>query len=405
MGFFDKLTRALPGSLGQRLEETRKDLSQLARTITGEKAPPFRQKEGKPEQEAAPEPSASKLLHARRLRVCEVRRETRDAVTLVLEDASGGALHFTPGQFFTLLVSVGGETLRRAYSVSSAPAELPRVAITVKRVDKGRASTHLNEAVREGDVLEALGPSGNFAVEPDAAAARELVLLGGGSGITPLYSIARAVLAVEPGTRVSLVYGNRGLEDVIFRDALAALEREHAGRFVLRHVLQSPPEGWTGGVGMLDAATAAAQLEALAPTAAAEYFVCGPEPMMKAAREALLARGVAAEKIHEERFVNPEAKAPASSEQGPHPFVVKLGGKRHELTVKEGATLLETGLAAGLDMPFSCAMGGCGACRVRKTAGEVTMEEPNCLSQSEASEGYILACVSRPRGPVSVEVE
>ncbi|WP_434421003.1 2Fe-2S iron-sulfur cluster-binding protein [Nannocystis pusilla] len=343
-------------------------------------------------------------LGSRRVRVAEIRRETADAVTLLLED--GAPFDFRAGQYFTLCVEIDGETVRRAYSASSMPGDT-RLALTIKRVTGGRCSSHVNERVRVGDALEIIGPSGTFAVSVDPSTRRELVLVAGGSGITPIVSIARTVLAHEPGSRVVLLYGNRGAQDIIFAEALEQLRSDHAERLQVRHVLQHPPEDWAGGRGLLDEATLRGELGRIAPSSAAHYFVCGPEPMLLGARRALAALGVEARRIHEERF-SPPRRSPASKRTVRRrlPLLVEQSGQRIGATeVAPGKTLLEAGLAAGLPMPFSCAMGNCGECRVRLKSGEVELDEPNSLSAEERGQGYVLACVARPLTATTVEIE
>jgi ring-1,2-phenylacetyl-CoA epoxidase subunit PaaE len=352
----------------------------------------------------APPPSSSALsaLHLRKLRVAAVVRETADAVSLVFEDPGGVPIRFAPGQFFTLHVHIGDEVHKRAYSASSSALDPARVAVTIKRVHDGRVSRHLVANVQEGDLIEVHGPSGVF-VPTSSSAPRTLVLVGGGSGITPLSSITRTLLASEPQTRIVLIYGNRGSDDIIFKAALEALAAEHAGRLTVRHVLQTPPPEWTGGSGLLDAVALGRELDALpkGSTAGAEYFLCGPAPMMASARACLEGRGVPATEIHEERFVSAHAAVGPKDAQ---PITVHMSGEDYELVVPSGKTVLETALDAGVDMPFSCTVGGCGACRVLLTSGTVAMDEPNCLSPQERADGYVLACSSRPTSRCTFEV-
>jgi uncharacterized protein len=342
-------------------------------------------------------------LRGRSVRVAEIRRETADAVTLLLED--GAPFLFRAGQYFTLCLQIDGEKVRRAYSASSLPGEL-RLALTIKRVKGGRCSSHVNERVRVGDSLEVIGPSGTFGVDPHPTLPRELVLLAGGSGITPIASIARAVLAHERESRVILIYGNRRRSDIIFAEALEQLSVEHGERFQLRHVLQHPPDDWCGGGGLLDEGTMRRELERSGPSAEAHYFVCGPEPMLKAARRALEALGIERERIHEERFSPPGRRASERVVNRKLAMLVYQSGR--ELGTAEvavGKTLLEAGLDAGLPMPFSCAMGNCGECRVKLTSGEVRLDEPNSLTARERAQGYVLACVARPLSPTTIELE
>ncbi|WAS91440.1 2Fe-2S iron-sulfur cluster-binding protein [Nannocystis punicea] len=342
-------------------------------------------------------------LGTRKVRVVAVRRETPEAVTLLLED--GAPFHFRAGQYFTLCLDIDGEKVRRAYSASSMPGE-PRLALTIKRVAGGRCSSHVHERVRAGDSIELIGPSGSFAIEHRPTASRELVLIAGGSGITPIASIAQTVLAHEPSSRIALLYGNRSRPDVIFAVTLERLRSEHGARFRLRHVLEQPPEDWSEGTGVLDEATLRVELERLGPSPDAHFFVCGPEPMMKAARRAFEALAVQPHRIHEERFSPPRRSPNRRAADRRLPLLVEQAGQRIGATeVPAGKTLLEAGLDAGLPLPFSCAMGNCGECRVKLTAGEVEMDEPNSLTQAERDRGYVLACVARPLSPTTIEIE
>ena len=403
--------RVLPRALAERYTALKRDAAMLAGTLAGRNPPPLVARRERSRPVTVLSPATAPGLHARPLRVARVVRETADVVTLVLEDPTGAPISFLPGQFFTVLITVDGQPLRRAYSASCAPGAegASRVALTIKRVPGGRVSNHLNDHAVQGMPLEVLGPSGAFTPEPSGGEPRHLVLLAGGSGITPLMSIARAVLATEPATHVSLVYGNRREADVIFREALDALARERPGRFVLRHVLAEPPVGWDGGVGLMDRHRVEEELAVLPihPGEPAAYFVCGPEGMMREARAALLARGVPPERIREERFTQPHLRpaTPAVPEgTGPAAVEVHLRGTVRHVSAPAGGTLLEAGLGAGLPMPYSCAMGGCGACKVTLRSGEVRMEEPNCLTGEERARGQVLACVARPVTAVTVEV-
>jgi ring-1,2-phenylacetyl-CoA epoxidase subunit PaaE len=386
------------------LGQLRRDVVTAAKALVGHHPPPLVRARSKPALASAPAPAHM----PRPMRVTRLVRETADAVTVVLEPTAGEPVAFAAGQFFTLHVRLpDGEVAKRAYSASSTPLDASGVSVTVKRVADGRVSTHVVEQLREGDVIDVLGPSGSFTPQP-ARGARRLLLVGGGSGITPLMSIARTHLATEPETRVVLVYGNRAREDVIFHDALEALAREHApaSRFVVRHVLESPPAGWTGGIGRLDGAALERELSALglADALPTEYFLCGPDPMMHAARAFLTGRGVAHASLHEERFVSAHAPRAVTPASVAHAVTVRSRAGAQRLVVEPGHTVLEAAFAARVEMPFSCTVGGCGACRVRLVDGDIAMDEPNCLTPEERADGYVLACMSRPGGPCTLEV-
>jgi ferredoxin-NADP reductase len=370
---------------------------------------------GQPERGASSrdeEEQAKGLLATRSLEIVALARETADAISLVLADPEGEPVEFVPGQFFTVLVTVDGEALRRAYSLSSCAQEQERVRITIKRVAGGKVSNYLNDHARVGQRLRVLGPSGAFTLRPDEAKARRLMMIAGGSGITPIMAILRSLLAVEPRTQVALLYGNRGVDDIIFKRELDHLFAAHADRLHVRHVLSRPPAGaWEGGAGLLDELTVERELVGLESLgllgADHEYFVCGPEGMMQAVRGVLRARDVAPRKIHEERFSQPQLRprvrrdssgGDAAPADEPRAVVVRRGGlPATRYLVEPGQTVLEGGLASGVPLRYSCAMGGCGACKVTLAEGEVEMEEPNCLTAAERARGEVLACVCYPR--------
>ncbi len=401
----DTFVAALGRRWSARLRQTQRDLRMITRAVRGERARPLvdRRPGGRP----VPAPPAvtpiARSLTPRPVTIVEVVRETADAVSLYLAPEDGSKLTHLPGQFLTFDVEVGGKVLRRAYSLANAALPDARPYVTVKRVVGGRVSNHLNDHAAPGHTLHVLGPSGDFVVRPEAGQQRKLVLIAGGSGITPVVSIAETVLATESSSQVVLIYGNRTWEDVIFGRRLEALARRYAPRFILDHVLEEADNDWTGGRGKLDAHVTAERLDAVGLTGEdVQYYVCGPPPMRKAVRQALSERGIA--DIHEERFQSPEDRAEHDAALSTQPVTLLSEGRVVRARAEAGQTLLEAGLTAGLDMPFSCAMGGCGACRVRLHEGEVRADEPNCLTERERAEGYVLACCTRPLTPVRVEL-
>lgn len=320
-------------------------------------------------------------------------------VSLVLADPTGTPIEFAPGQFFTLVVPVEGELLRRAYSASSRPGELDgRVRVSVKRIAGGKVSETLVGTARPGQMLTVLGPSGSFG--PSASSTpRHLTLLAGGSGITPMMSIVASLLQGEPHTSIDLVFGNRRERDVPFRDELSALERAHGARFHVTYVLSDPGEAYSGIRGLLTGEVLGRALEGR--PASDGYYVCGPEPMREATRRFLRERGVHDAHIFEEVFASPKRKSAAASV--PVELTVVVRGEKKRALQQVGKTLLEAGLAAGIDMPYSCAMGGCGACKVHVVAGETT-EDGAALTAAERAAGYALACVDRATGPCTLEI-
>ncbi|MFD9701037.1 2Fe-2S iron-sulfur cluster-binding protein [Lentzea sp. NPDC059081] len=308
----------------------------------------------------------------REVRVAEVRRETPDAVTLVLED--GDPFDFRPGQFFTLV----SDGLRRPYSASSAPGG--RLEVTVKQV--GRFSAHVH-SLAVGDRVSVRGPSGAFHLEPGhLEPGYDAAMVAAGSGITPMMSMIRAVLA-KPAGRVALLYSNRTVEDTIFEAELGRLEKLHPDRLSVTHVL-------TSREGRLDADRIR---QWAADLIDARFYLCGPEPLMDTARQAIKALGVAPDRVHAERYTTVPVVTASTT---PQRLLVESGGEPVGTAVVEpGQTLLDAGLAAGLPMPYSCTVGSCGDCVVKLRAGEVTQEEPD---------GRVRTCTSAPLTDVTLDV-
>ncbi len=397
----------LPKGIANRVRTATGDIAMLgSRLILGKTPPPLIERPQAVPGAVVSLPRQTPDM-ARPVKVVDVVRETANAVSIFLTEEDGSPIEFKPGQFLSVDVTVDGQTLRRAYSLANACLPGVPVHITVKRMANGRASNYLNDTIQPGDTLSVLGPSGNFTVEPRAVNERHFVMLAGGSGITPIMSLLETILHHEKGSKVTLIYGNRAWDDIIFCERLARLAEELGDRLVVDHVLEDPPKDWSGGRGLLSSDVLAERFNALGieDDGLLRYFVCGPTPMMEAAQQTLQQRGVAAARIAEERFTRPEDRHAGLGSGKVELVVVSTGGNDHGVQVAPGQTILEAALAAGLDMPFSCAMGGCGACRVRKRSGDIQVEEPNCLSRSERDRGYVLTCVGRPLTQSRIEIE
>lgn len=351
--------------------------------------------------------SSLALMHPDSMKVLHVIHETADAVSLVLARMDKRDITFIPGMFFTIIVTIDGKEHRRAYSISSSSLEHDIVRITIKRIKDGLVSGWINQHVAEGDVLRVLGPSGTFTLMPDAGKTRQFLLVGGGSGITPLMSIAKSVLATEPETTIHLLYGSRSQDEIIFLDELKSLQKTYSARFKVRHVLENPPENWRGGKGRLDREKFASELKRLKIDAthdALSLYMCGPEPMMDGVRAVMLANGMHLRNIHQERFT-PAPNKKDTLHYKAQKLTILANGKKWEGTSSPGETLLESGLSLSAEMVFSCTMGGCGRCRVKILEGEIDMDEPNCLMPEERKEKYVLACISRAMTAVTFEVD
>lgn len=327
-----------------------------------------------------------------RLQVAAVIEETADSRSLVLDVPAelGARFAYLPGQFLGFRVTLEGQRLTRCYSMSSSPDCDAQPRVTVKRVAGGRVSNWFNQQVRVGDWLEVLPPAGQFHLRPGE---HELVLFGGGSGITPVFSILKSALLTST-RRITLVYANRDEASVIFRDELRELAKAHSERLQVIHVLDSV-QGYLseGEVRQL-----------LRGHAGAEFYICGPGPFMDTVEQALLGSGEDPRRIHLERFVSPadgpaEAEVVAAAAAGPQQveLQVQLDGQQHSLVYRPGDTLLQSCLAAGLEAPFSCEEGFCGACMCKVEEGEVRLLRNDVLTPAELAEGWTLACQGRPQ--------
>ncbi|MFF8807771.1 2Fe-2S iron-sulfur cluster-binding protein [Streptomyces omiyaensis] len=344
-----------------------------------------------PTSEPPAAPAAGTPTH--RLRIVEVVAETPDARSLVLRPSPESAARFAhrPGQFLTLKLPGEDGPVARCYSLASSPHTGEPLKVTVKRVAGGYGSNWVCDHLAAGDEVEALPPAGTFT--PDSLD-RDLLLVAGGSGITPVLSIAKSVLAAGTG-RIVLLYANRDETSVIFRDELRELTAAHPGRLLVVHWLES-----LQGLPVPERLAAA-----LAPYAAREAFLCGPGPLMDAAEQALRTLGTPGGRVHRERFFSlsgdvfgtPLPARDADPEDAAAGAVtVELDGAARTVAWPPGAPLLDALLAAGVDAPYSCREGACSACTCRVVSGEVRMARNEVLDDRDLADGYVLACQALP---------
>jgi ferredoxin-NADP reductase len=334
-----------------------------------------------------------------------VVRETHDASSFVLDvpDDLAATFQYRPGQFCTFRVPVDGVEQVRSYSMSSAPGIDADLTVTVKRVAGGLVSNWFLDHVGAGDVVDVTKPAGVFC--PQDGADRPVLGFCGGSGVTPVMSITKHVLA-HTGRSVRLLYANRDRASVIFDAAFGALGEANPEQLEVRHHLDDA-----------DGFLIADDIRSFvgADAAGADCYVCGPGPFMDLVESALVDLGVSADRIFIERFLVEQqekdvaAVAPAGPDTEAHPpgeVTVILGAKRTVVKYQPGDTLLETARRGGLRPPFSCEAGNCATCMAFLKEGSVRMRANNALTPEEVEEGWVLTCQSLPSGQtVVVEYE
>jgi ring-1,2-phenylacetyl-CoA epoxidase subunit PaaE len=312
---------------------------------------------------------------------------------------------FRAGQHLTLRAEIDGEEVRRNYSLCTAPHESD-LMVTVKRIAGGLFSNWVGTHLKAGDEIDVMPPHGSFTTNFDPGAARHYVAFAGGSGITPVMSLIRTALSVEPRSRFTLFYGNRDSTSIIFLEALAALKDRHMGRLEIFHFLDREDGDIDLFNGMLDRQRCDEAIAHLIeePKAVSDWFICGPGPMMDAAEAALVERSVERDRIHIERFTADRLSAALAAqmaelqEQAAGLTVsVTLDGRTRRVEFTE-ANILDSARAAGLPAPFACKAGVCATCRAKVTRGKVEMAARYGLTDEEVAAGYVLTCQSVPSG-------
>ena len=338
--------------------------------------------------------------------VCRaVTEETHDVRSFHFGADRPCRFRFEPGQFLTLELLISSETVFRCYTISSPPTRPETLSITTKRVRGGPISNWLHDNMRPGMHLRAVGPSGTFVLPPAPGA--PLLLLSGGSGVTPLMSMARTLFDRSEDRDVVFVHSARSPRDIIFRDELALMARR-LPRLRVAHVVEGTEgePGWPGLVGRLDARA----LGLLAPDfMTREVYCCGPAPYMAGVRALLDQAGFDRSRYHEESFdfealpdaVHEEvADAEAVTEAT---FSVTFAKSGKVVACPPGTTVLAAAKAAGLRLPSSCTRGVCGTCKSRMLSGRVDMQHGGGIRQREVDQGMVLICCSRPLEDLVIE--
>jgi ring-1,2-phenylacetyl-CoA epoxidase subunit PaaE len=333
------------------------------------------------------------------------------AVSLHIPPELRETFAFEPGQFLTLRTSIGGQDVRRSYSISSPRSLLTQqgeLTLGIRPVEGGVFSNWAATDLQAGDTLRVMPPDGRFTVHKPRAIHR--VGFAAGSGITPILSIMASTLEESPDSKFTLVYGNRRMASVMFNEALQDLKDRYPGRLTLIHVLSRQAQEVPLLEGRIDGDKVRAIIAALLPVGSMdEVFICGPDAMIESTQQALLEAGVRPDRVHTERFTSPTLEAlPADQRQAAvlgHPAVrtdgevaltVVLDGKPHQLRMGKDEHVLDVALNAGLDLPWSCRGGVCCTCRAKVVEGAVTMDKNFTLEPWETEKGFVLSCQARP---------
>jgi len=332
------------------------------------------------------------------LTVSCLHKETADSVVITFANLDGVALEFKPGQYLTLSKKLNNEYLTRCYSICEANTS-GRLSVAVKKVDGGLFSTYLNEELAVGDQLTVAGPFGEFTYPSSEGWKDNLVLIAGGSGITPIISILESTLIKIPDVHVHLIYTNRSIADTMFQNRLNKLLQSYPDTLKITPVYQAVDPGWSGLSGYLDTEKLSSIL--VGQEANSQYYICGPSGMKDSVLTALDYMGISDTNI----FIEDFTFTPLAAEGPVHAVEIKLAdGKVHKLDVAENQTVLQIAKQQGITIPHACGVGQCGCCMMQISTGSAQLAEGNHpgILPVEVAKGLTLACQCKPTSPLAL---
>ena len=330
--------------------------------------------------------------------VKEVRRETKDAVSVAFElnDEQRSVFRYTPGQYLTFRAAINGEEVRRSYSICAAPHE-GELRVAIKEIEGGKFSTYANRTLKAGDTLESMAPAGNFAWKHEGSAAH-VVGWAAGSGITPISAIAKSVLNSDNESTFTLFYGNKNSNSIIFKNELEDLKNAYVDRFEVHHVLSREDQGSDYTSGRLDADKVKGYNGKFFDVATTTgHFLCGPLGMIEGVSGVLESLGTVKSTIHFELFntagATAEAIAKSSSKASANAKVtVVLDGEETHFEMGPKDYVIDAALDAGADVPYACKGAVCCTCRAKVLKGTAEMVMNYALVDDEVKDGYVLTC-------------
>ena len=340
------------------------------------------------------------------LTVTDIQKTIRDAVVVTLKPVNGAAeaFDFTQGQYLTFRRDFDGEELRRSYSICAGKDD-GILQVGIKRVDGGAFSTWANEQLAVGDTLQAMPPMGGFFTPLKAGAEKSYLGFAGGSGITPVLAILKTTLAREPKSQFTLIYANKGVNTIMFREELEDLKNTYMGRFNVIHILEADAQEIDLFTGLVSEEKCGQLFKGWIDIDSVDTaFICGPEPMMLDIAAALRSHGLEDSQIKFELFASAQpgrakrkaVSAGASSGAHQTTAAITLDGATRTIKMSKDVSILDAALRNKMDAPFACKAGVCSSCRCKVLEGEVDMVVNHALEDYEVEKGYVLSCQSFP---------
>lgn len=328
------------------------------------------------------------------LTISDIRQEVNDAFTIEFANVHSIFRDFSAGQHITIKVNIKGETLYRTFSISSIPNTDNFLTLTIKKIKYGKVTNFLAENLKVGDSLEVTAPSGLFNLNPEPAHQKHYVMIAGGSGITPIYSMIGTILKFEPKSQITLLYANRTSNNIIFKEKFEKWVKEFPNQIEVKHFLSEEESPKKAVKGYITRISIEEILNRYGKNKV-DFYLCGPEIMTNKLIEDLQYLGISKEKIHRELFLITAQNQANTSQKAQ--VSAKVFGKSYQFETQEGKTILQSGLDQNIPLPFSCQSGLCGMCKMKCTEGKVMMKSNQVLTEMDIKEGYILTCQSIPQ--------